>query len=111
MDIYGDYVGGHEWPRKARMDAPGALQHIVLRGIERLSIFEDDADLDSFIKRLGEVLLKSHTPCHAWSLMTNHGHLLLRTGGVPPATLMGSISVALRRRGRVSMMAGVRQKG
>ena len=31
-------------PRKARIDAPGALQHITLRGIERRKIFYDDND-------------------------------------------------------------------
>lgn len=78
-------------PRKARIDTPGALQHIVFRGIERRSIFEDDADRDSFVKRLGDVLLKSNTPCYAWSLMTNHVHLLLRTGTIPLSTLMGRL--------------------
>jgi hypothetical protein len=29
-------------PRKARIDAPGALQHIIIRGIERKEIFKDD---------------------------------------------------------------------
>jgi hypothetical protein len=29
-------------PRKARIDAPGAVHHIILRGIERRRIFKDD---------------------------------------------------------------------
>ena len=78
-------------PRKARIDAPGALHHIVFRGIERRSIVEDETDQDSFIKRLADVLLKSDTACYAWSLMTNHVHLLLRTGTIPLATLMSRL--------------------
>jgi len=31
-------------PRKARIDAPGALHHIIVRGIERRRIFSDDQD-------------------------------------------------------------------
>jgi hypothetical protein len=39
-------------PRKARLDAPGALHHIIVRGIERRKIFRDDADRDDFLNRL-----------------------------------------------------------
>ena len=31
-------------PRKARIDIPGALHHIICRGIERRKIFQDDTD-------------------------------------------------------------------
>jgi len=31
-------------PRKARIDAPGALHHIIVRGIERKVIFRDAID-------------------------------------------------------------------
>ncbi len=34
-------------PRKARIDAPGALHHIIVRGIERRKIFYDDIDSQS----------------------------------------------------------------
>ena len=36
-------------PRKARIDAAGALHHIMARGIDRRSIFEDDTDRNDFI--------------------------------------------------------------
>jgi hypothetical protein len=39
-------------PRKARIDAPGALHHIICRGIERRKIFLDDIDRDDFVERL-----------------------------------------------------------
>ena len=38
--------------RKARIDAPGALHHIIIRGIERNAIFKDDSDRDNFLDRL-----------------------------------------------------------
>jgi putative transposase len=59
-------------PRKARIDAPGALQHIIIRGIERKAIFRDDHDKDKFIGRLGTILQETSTKCYAWALLSNH---------------------------------------
>ena len=75
-------------PRKSRIDTPGALHHIIPRGIERRRIFEDDEDRYDFIENLGLVMEETHTGCYAWSLIPNHFHLLLRTGQVPVATVM-----------------------
>ena len=75
-------------PRKARIDAPGALHHIVIRGIERKAIFNDSQDYQNFIERLETILSQSSTPCFAWVLMTDHSHLLLRTGLAPNSTVM-----------------------
>jgi REP element-mobilizing transposase RayT len=75
-------------PRKARIDAPGALHHIIIRGIERKPIFKDSRDYQNFIERLGAVLMDSDMSCHAWALMQNHAHLLLRTGLVSISTVM-----------------------
>jgi hypothetical protein len=81
-------ITGTNMPRKARIDAPGALHHIIMRGIERRKIFWDDADRDSFINRLGQVLTETQTDCFAWALIPNHVHLLLRTGLAPISTVM-----------------------
>ena len=75
-------------PRKARIDAAGALHHIIVRGIERRKIFWDDADRDSFVKRLGQVLTETQTDCFGWALIPNHAHLLLRTGLTPISGVM-----------------------
>jgi putative transposase len=75
-------------PRKARIDAPGAVHHIIVRGIERRKIFFDDDDRDNFLERLGIILTQTGTPCFAWALMPNHVHILLRTGTTPIATVM-----------------------
>jgi len=75
-------------PRQARIDSPGALHHIIGRGIERKSIFRDDEDRDNFLERLGNILLETSTSCFAWALIPNHFHLLLRTGSTPIATVM-----------------------
>ena len=75
-------------PRKARIDAPGALHHIIVRGIERRKIFYDDQDRNNFLERLGVVLTETGAPCFAWALIPNHVHLLMRTGLTPIATVM-----------------------
>jgi len=31
-------------PRGPRLDAPGVLQHVMVRGLERRTIFRDDRD-------------------------------------------------------------------
>lgn len=75
-------------PRKARLDAPGALHHIIVRGIARTNIFYDDTDRNNFLQRLGDILTETCTPCYAWALIPNHVHILLRTGLTPVATVM-----------------------
>jgi REP element-mobilizing transposase RayT len=81
-------------PRKARIDAPGALHHIICRGIAKNKIFADAKDRLSFLKRLDKILTDTNTPCYAWALMPNHFHLLLRTGLVPIATVMRRLLTA-----------------
>ena len=51
-------------PRLARIDAPGALHHIMVRGIERTKIFGDNKDKDNFVERLGAILKETSTPCY-----------------------------------------------
>ncbi len=75
-------------PRQARIDAPGAVHHIIARGIERSRIFRDDQDRDAFATRLGQLVEETGVRCLAWALIPNHFHLLLKTGSVPVATLM-----------------------
>lgn len=48
-------------PRKARIDAPGALQHIIIRGIERKPIFNDTQDYQNLIERLENILTDAST--------------------------------------------------
>ena len=75
-------------PRKARIDAPGAVHHIIVRGIDRCQIFRDDRDRNRYLDRLGDILTDTDTPCYAWALIPNHFHLLLKTGSTPIADVM-----------------------
>jgi putative transposase len=75
-------------PRQARIDAPGALHHIIARGIGRKKIFNDDIDRQFFIDRFGMIIGQTQTQCLAWALIPNHFHLLLKTGATPVSTVM-----------------------
>ena len=75
-------------PREARIDYPGALHHVIGRGIERSKIFEEDTDKEKFLLRLKLLLDKSGMQCYAWCIMDNHFHLLLLTGKTPLSEFM-----------------------
>ena len=77
-------------PRLSRLDTPGLLHHVMIRGIERRKIFIDDEDRENLIERLSVLLPETQTLCYAWALMPNHAHFLLRSG--PPG-----ISLFMRR--------------
>jgi putative transposase len=78
-------------PRRARIDAPGALHHVIIRGIERRKIFRSDDDRHNFLSRLSELVPETKTECFAWALIPNHAHFLFRTGSVPVSVLMSRL--------------------
>ncbi len=43
-------------PGQARLDAPGVLHHIMIRGIERRKIFINDRDRGDFLDSLSRIL-------------------------------------------------------
>ena len=75
-------------PRTARLDAPGVLHHVMIRGIERRKIFRNNNDREDFIKRLEVLCPSTQTSCYAWAFMSNHAHFLFRTGTAPLSRLM-----------------------
>ena len=75
-------------PRGARLDAPGALHHVMVRGIEGKRIVVDDEDRGFFVSRMGKVAVATETSVYAWALMTNHAHILLKSGQPGLSTFM-----------------------
>lgn len=84
-------------PRGPRLDAPGCLHHVILRGIERCRIFHDDWDRRDLHARLSRILPEAGMRCFAWALMPNHVHLVLRTGPMPLARVMARINTGFAR--------------
>ena len=75
-------------PRQARIDYPGAMHHVVARGIEKKFIFEHDKDKEEFYSRLKSTLSQTSIQCFAWCIMGNHFHLLLQTGATKLSDFM-----------------------
>ena len=69
-------------PRKARLDSPGTLHHVIVRGINKRRIVNDAADRKDFVRRIGELAEGTKTGIYAWALMTNHAHILLRSAPI-----------------------------
>ena len=78
-------------PRKAKLDATGAMHHVIIRGIEPRKIFRSDYDRDNFIARLAELIPECQIDCFAWSLLSNHCHFLLKAGAVPLSVFMSRV--------------------
>lgn len=73
-------------PRNARLDAPGALHHVMVRGINKADLFVDDVDRRKFLERLAHILQDNRCIVYAFALMSNHVHFLMRSGeaGISP---------------------------
>lgn len=78
-------------PRKARLDIPGCLYHVIARGNERRTIFADDADYHDFMRRLRLALDLCGAKCLSWCLMPNHFHLVILRGLRPLSELMSRL--------------------
>lgn len=75
-------------PRKARLDVPGTLHHVMVRGIEGINIFRDEEDRKAFVDRVRSLVKETGTRVLAWVLMENHIHLLVISGPVGLPTFM-----------------------
>jgi len=65
--------------RPLRITFPGAWYHVMNRGAGRRWIFRSDAQRECFLELLAETTNRFNAEWHAYCLMPNHYHLLLRT--------------------------------
>ena len=78
-------------PRGPRLDAPGVLHHVMVRGLERRAIFRDERDRADFVARVGALAQAGAWTVLAWALLPTHAHLLVRTGQRPLAATMRAL--------------------
>jgi len=65
--------------RPLRIQYPGAMYHIISRGIGRMTIFHNEKDWTKFISFMARVIKKYNWICHAYCLMGTHYHIFLET--------------------------------
>ncbi|MEZ4269717.1 MAG: transposase [Myxococcota bacterium] len=75
--------------RQPRLDYPGAWHHVMHRGARRAPIFLDDAHCVLWLETAADAVRRFGIEIHAWSLMPNHYHLLVRSP-------LGTLSRAMR---------------
>ena len=90
--------------RPERIEFDGAYYHVMNRGRRRENIFHDDVYYQMFIQTLEEAALRFNIEVHAYCLMTNHYHLLLKTPE-------GNLQRAMRHIGGVYTQRYNRLKG
>jgi len=65
-------------PRTARKKSETGIYHIILRGINRQTIFEDDEDAVKFLQTLEKYKQENQYEIYAYCLMGNHVHILIK---------------------------------
>ena len=70
-------------PRHARAKSISNIYHVMLRGINRQKIFEDNEDRYYFMDSVRRCKEISGFRLHAFCLMTNHVHLLIEPAEEP----------------------------
>ena len=64
--------------RKVRAQYEGAIYHVMHRGDGGEKVFQDDKDRQGFVDTLGEACEKTGWQVHAYCLMFDHFHLVLK---------------------------------
>ena len=70
-------------PRKARIKSSTGIYHVIMRGINRQRIFEDEEDYKKYLWELKRFQEICGYQLYAWCLMPNHIHILIREGNEP----------------------------
>lgn len=77
--------------RRPRIHYPGAVYHVMARGVDRRDIYMDAQDRISFLESLNRIKAQTNTTVIAYCLMGNHFHLAIRVDQTPLSDLMQRI--------------------
>ena len=67
---------GQDMPRTHRIFMPGVSVHVCQRGIDRTTLYHDDDDRRRYLDALGVYAHRYGVDVHAFTLMSNHYHLI-----------------------------------
>ncbi|SFD86608.1 REP element-mobilizing transposase RayT [Lentibacillus persicus] len=79
-------------PRGPRLKSPSGVYHVMMRGVNKQAIFEDDSDRYKLLETLKRYKPVSEFKLYAYCLMNNHIHLLIREEKEPLAKAIQRIS-------------------
>jgi putative transposase len=101
--------------RPLRLEAEGAVFHVIARGNERKAVFRDDRDRQEYLNRLIRCRDRFGLRVLAFCLMDNHLHLAVEQGGAKLSRVMLALQSAYtqwfnRRHGRVGHLFQGRYK-
>ena len=81
-------------PRRARKQSKTGVYHIIIRGINRQDIFQDEEDKSVYLDRLSRYKNECSFELYAYCLMSNHLHLLVREVGESVSGIMKRIGTS-----------------
>ena len=81
--------------RRPRIDPPGVTQHVIQRGNDRQPCFFRDIDRMRYLQDLHALSIERECSMHAYVLMTNHVHLLMKPA--EPGAISGLMQALGRR--------------
>ena len=90
-------------PRHSREESGTGIYHVMLRGVNRQSIFEDEEDCVRFISLLKKLIerfddagkpLPALCVLYAYCLMDNHVHLLVKKQSESISTVIKRLAVS-----------------
>ena len=101
--------------RPLRLEAEGAVYHVIARGNERKAVFRDDRDRQEYLDRLIRCRERFGLRLLAFCLMGNHLHLAVERGPTKLSRVMLALQSAYtqwfnRRHGRVGHLFQGRYK-
>lgn len=101
--------------RRQRIHFPGAVYHVMDRGVDGRWIYADDRDRIYFLENLERVMRESDARVLAYCLMGNHFHLVVQVGSIPLCSIMhrlltGYVSHFNRRQDRVGHLFQARHR-
>lgn len=81
-------------PRRARKSSSTGIYHVVMRGINKQRIFEDDEDNQKYLDTIKKCKETSGYEVYAYCLMSNHIHLLMKEGKEDLGVAFGRIGAS-----------------
>ncbi len=74
--------------RKQRVHYPGAVYHVMVRGNNGEGVFSGDLHKSEYIKILSHYQKRFSFRVHAFCIMDNHAHLLMKVKDIPLSAIM-----------------------